>query len=96
MIPDHLWIGKWLMTLCIDAFPMAVTIRIWDCFIIEGPTFVMKVGIAILKILKELFLEISGEQICKELKDLKNGYGLGHLCPSPESLVPEANKVRLT
>jgi len=49
------------MTLCIDAFPMSVTVRIWDCLIIEGLTFVMKVGMAILKILKELFLEISGE-----------------------------------
>jgi len=61
LVPDHLWIGKWIMTLCIDAFPMSVTVRIWDCLIIEGLTFVMKVGMAILKILKELFLEISGE-----------------------------------
>ena len=47
--------------MCIDVFPIAVTVRIWDCLIIEGPSFVMKIAMALLKILKELFLEINGE-----------------------------------
>ena len=56
----------------------------------------MKTAIAVCKILKELFLEITGEQICEELKALKNGYGLGHLCPSPDMLIPEARKISFT
>jgi hypothetical protein len=56
----------------------------------------MKVGIALLKILGELFLEIPGEEILKELGNLKTGYGLGKLCPPAEILVSEANKVKLT
>jgi hypothetical protein len=30
MIPDHIWIGKWMMTLCCDSFPLPVVVRIWD------------------------------------------------------------------
>ena len=56
----------------------------------------MKTAMALVKILKELFLEITGEQICEELKALKNGYGLGHLCPAPDMLIPEARKIAFT
>jgi len=81
------------MTLGIDSFPLPVVVRIWDCFVIDGFTFIMKTAMALVKILQELFLEISGEQICEELKSLKDGFGLGHLCPAPDMLIPEAGKI---
>jgi hypothetical protein len=57
-IPDHLWFGKWLLTLGTDSFPLAVAIRIWDSLLIDGPAVLFRVGVAVVRILKQLLLEM--------------------------------------
>jgi hypothetical protein len=29
-IPEHMWFGRWLLTLGADSFPLPVVIRLWD------------------------------------------------------------------
>jgi hypothetical protein len=62
-VPDHLWFGKWLLTLGVDSYPLPVVIRLWDCLLIEGPVFMLKLGIAVVRILRKLLLEMGCEQI---------------------------------
>jgi len=47
-VPDELWIAKWIQSLYTICLPLDYLVRVWDCLISTGHTFLFKFAIALL------------------------------------------------
>ena len=88
-IPDVLWLHKWLSTLFIYSMPIAHCIRFWDYIFANGVSGLLRVGVAILKQLKQEILAADFPACCELFKSLKEGRGLS----SAEKIIQAAEKI---
>ena len=58
MMPDELWICKWLQTLFTISFPFNEVCRIWDALIIFGFDFIIYLSLAIIYYAEEKLLKL--------------------------------------
>ncbi len=57
-IPDGIWIDEWLLTLFLYNCPLGLGVRVWDCLLAEGVVFLVKMGLAILKLHQKELLRL--------------------------------------
>lgn len=68
----------WFVSLFINTFPFRVACRALDCFFYEGPTFLFKLGLAVLKLNEERLMSLSGEDyVLPELRQYFKSLGQG-------------------
>ena len=48
-VPNEVWISKWFQTLFTICLPIDMTVRVWDCFFVEGFPFLFSFTIAMLR-----------------------------------------------
>ena len=58
MMPDELWICKWLQTLFTISFPFNEVCRIWDALIVFGFDFIIYLSLAIIYYAEEKLLKL--------------------------------------
>jgi len=63
---------KWFMLVFLDAFPFAVTVRIWDLFLYEGYDVVFFIAIGLFKMFEKNLLSMQFDQIMGFLKSLES------------------------
>jgi ABC-type microcin C transport system permease subunit YejB len=74
-ISEHMWVGKWIMTLFVNSFPKETVIRLWDCFFVKGMPFVYRVVLGLLKKLEDLLLVMDEGELAGFFGKLMNGGG---------------------
>ena len=57
-VPHEVWIGKWFQTLFTICLPIDMTVRVWDCFFVEGFPFLFSFTISMLRNFEKQLLEI--------------------------------------
>jgi len=72
-VQPHLYVFNWWQTLFLKVLPLELASRIFDCFIFEGTSFIVRSSIAILQRFKEVLLESSFES-CLQILTVSNGY----------------------
>lgn len=65
-----LYASRWFGTLCSD-LPSELTLRIWDILIIEGPTILYQVGLAIMKLSRKQLLSAPFDVLNGLIKDIQ-------------------------
>jgi hypothetical protein len=86
-LTEELWLNKWFSMLFLHNLPMSHCIRIWDTFIINGTSGLLKVAIAILKHISQKLLYLDFADSFALLKNLK------HEVPLPDKLILNAEKI---
>eukprot|EP00939_MAST-03C_sp_MAST-3C-sp1_P004046 g4046.t1 len=61
---------QWFMTVFLYSFPFAIAVRVWDIFLAEGWSFIVRVALAILKIGKRHMMKQDLEACMRTLKTL--------------------------
>eukprot|EP01122_Echinamoeba_exundans_P009352 TRINITY_DN3284_c0_g1_i1.p1 TRINITY_DN3284_c0_g1~~TRINITY_DN3284_c0_g1_i1.p1 ORF type:complete len:486 (+),score=65.15 TRINITY_DN3284_c0_g1_i1:45-1502(+) len=67
-----MYASEWFSTIYSYNFPFELTCRIWDIFLVEGLNYLLKIGLAILKIAEKDVLKLRFEQIILHLKEKGN------------------------
>jgi hypothetical protein len=57
---------KWFMCIYLLTFPLEVTARIWDCFLLEGISILFNIGLALLDINKNALLDLNETSLLLE------------------------------
>eukprot|EP01022_Parablepharisma_sp_SALTPOND_P004529 TRINITY_DN120462_c2_g1_i1.p1 TRINITY_DN120462_c2_g1~~TRINITY_DN120462_c2_g1_i1.p1 ORF type:complete len:674 (-),score=78.24 TRINITY_DN120462_c2_g1_i1:3202-5223(-) len=57
-VTTDLFLIDWMLTLYAKHMDLEIASRIWDCFMLDGEVFAIKVGIAILKYFENIFLKV--------------------------------------
>ena len=89
-VTDGMWVTKWLLSLYASVLPLHVVLRIWDVLIHQGPDFLLKVGLSLLKAGQGQLLACDCNQICNQFQTLAISTGL-----DPESLLHRALRMKL-
>lgn len=89
--PDELWLLKWISTLFLYSLPMSTCIRLWDYLFEDGTSGIIKVGIVILKGIKNEILEGDFNECNEAFKNLKDGKSLF----SADDIISEAVKLTI-
>jgi hypothetical protein len=89
-VADGMWVTKWLLSLYASVLPLHVVLRVWDILLHQGPVFLLKVGLSLLKIGKNQLISCDCNEICNQLQTLAVSTGL-----DPESLMLRALKLKL-
>ena len=63
-VTTDLFLIDWMLTLYSKHMDLEIAARIWDCFMLDGEVFAIKVGIAILKYFENDFLKVIFLTIC--------------------------------
>jgi hypothetical protein len=63
------WAVRWFMTLFTYSERFPVVVRIWDCFLVEGITFLHKVALSLVKSLKTPLLRATQDTVLPILSD---------------------------
>lgn len=67
-----MYASEWFSTVYSYNFPFELTSRIWDVFLVEGLSYLLKIALAILKIAEKDLLKLKFEQIILHLKEKGN------------------------
>ncbi|OMJ70048.1 hypothetical protein SteCoe_32067 [Stentor coeruleus] len=62
---------QWFMTIY-SSFPIETVLRIWDCFLLEGPKILYRVYIGFFKMNKNEFKEATFEGLLKKIRELES------------------------
>lgn len=89
-VTEGMWVTKWLLSLYASVLPLHVVLRVWDVLIHQGPAFLLKVGLSLLKAGQSQLLSCDCNQICNQFQALAVSTGL-----DPESLVHRALRLKL-
>jgi len=57
-VTTDLFLIDWMLTLYAKHMDLEITARIWDCFMLDGEVFAIRVGLAILKYFENIFLKV--------------------------------------
>ena len=87
-LPDHVWITQWFMTFYLYSLPMHLVVRIWDFILSEDILSLIKVAIALLKIMKKDLMNMDTSDVSKYFKGFKEEENL----MKPENRI-DANKL---
>jgi len=71
-ITTTMFASQWLMTIFSYNFPLSTVLRIWDVFFYQGPKFVFRIAIAVLKHAQAHLLELRFEELMRELRQVQN------------------------
>jgi len=66
-IHPHLYLFNWMQTLFLKVLPLDVANRVWDCFFLEGSSFIIRTCVAIMKLFSSTLLEAAFEDCIKLL-----------------------------
>jgi len=61
-VHPHLYLFNWFQTLYVKVLPLDIASRIWDCFLVDGTLYIVKVAIAIVAIFKRRILSSNFEE----------------------------------
>ena len=89
-VNDGLWLTKWLLSLYACSLPLHVVVRIWDVLLHQGPIFLVKVGLALLRRERNSFNGCDCGEISEKLKKLGQDSA-----DNPDLLVFEALRVKI-
>lgn len=57
-VTTDLFLIDWMLTLYSSQLDLEISARIWDCFMLDGEVFAIKVGLSILKYFENVFLKV--------------------------------------
>jgi hypothetical protein len=57
-VSTDLYLIDWMLTLYAKHLDLEIAARVWDCFMLDGEVFAIKVGLAILKYFEDSFLKV--------------------------------------
>ncbi len=67
--PEH-YLLDFFFTIFSRSLPLGVSVRVWDCFLLEGQVFLFRTALALLKMYEGELLKSSLEQIVPLLRKL--------------------------
>jgi len=74
LIPETLWVQKWLMTIFLHCFPYESTIRVWDFFLAENIFGLLKISVALLDRFQTEIFQFDAENFSTFLRQLSISY----------------------
>jgi ecotropic viral integration site 5 protein len=67
-VTNAFFISRWFMTLFSTFLPLPAILKVWDCFMLEGWKVILKVGIALLKLIRPIIINFDLEEISTYLR----------------------------
>lgn len=89
-VTDGMWVTKWLLSMYAAVLPLHVVLRVWDVLLHKGASFLLKVGLALLKSGSKQLLNCDCCEICNRLQALS--VSTGH---NPDALITRALHIKL-
>ena len=83
---------QWFMTISSN-FPIETVLRIWDCFLYEGPKILYRVFVGFFKMNKKEFKNLTFEEILRKIRELESICDCDNLLKASFSLNLSKNKI---
>lgn len=88
-VTPELYASQWFLTLFSYSMPLPTVLRVWDCFILDGWRFAVRLAVALLRADRDRLTSAKLEDVLPLLRDL------GTTIP-PDILVKQARAIPLT
>eukprot|EP01132_Coremiostelium_polycephalum_P000879 gene879-1101_t len=83
--PEH-YLLEWFMTLFTKLLPLPIVSRVWDCYLIEGESYVYSVAIGILKCCRKILMVSNFEEAIEVLRTMPQDFKEDSLFAAIESI----------
>ena len=91
-VSPQIYATQWFMTIYSN-FPIETVLRIWDCFLFEGPKILFRVYVGFFKMNKSEFRDVSFETAIRKIRELESNCDCDELLKFSFSLSLSAKRI---